>query len=218
MSDFATSPDVKTLLLQHKSNDNPSCQAFREGSMFAITNEFDKECRVNGAKQAIEQIYKNLYARYYRNRPTGPMLRIEGVVDEDDAYQRQSYCFVTIRCHPDSVPESERYDYTQWCQGIPHMFSFLSSESSANKFCWETVNSIDRTLHFHGVFKMDKGYSPAQMRNQMTNRSVARKWFQPHPTVAVFVRRIRQKDLKTVQEYIAKGGESDLPPQFAKTK
>lgn len=96
------------------------------------------------------------------------------------------------------------------------MFSFLDHKNKDdNTFCWETVDNEAKSRHFHGVFAMKKGYSPAQMHQQIAGRSAARNWFLPKPKYAVNIQRVRQYDLSTVQDYIAKGGRNDLPPHLA---
>lgn len=88
MTDFTAEEGCSIAIRQAIATNSSYSKPFKEGSLWHITHEFEDECRAGGARQAYEAAYKNLFARFARNRPTKDYLRMEGVIDEECYKQR----------------------------------------------------------------------------------------------------------------------------------
>ncbi len=200
-SDFSPNTDLIEAL--NRPMPIHSYQSFEDSSLTRVTAWFDEDCRINGARQALEALYKNEYKSVFMNDPPPKYAAIVNHVDTVKASRKRSYVFITIRPLPASV-EGQRPKFEKWCEDIPNSFRFIDADHASNVFRWETVDKNAESKHFHGVFKLSLAYSPAQIRNQLTSRKDSRRWFQPYPKVAVDVKKISSLDLPNVTSYIIK--------------
>lgn len=210
MTDFQTNSDI-IQSLNTPVPVNVSADWFQPNSMTKVTSWFDEDCRRNGARQALESLYKHEYTSVFTQSPTPKLAAIQNTVDMNKKALKRSYVFITIRPKFESIPADKRYRYEQWCEDIEDSFRFIKNKHPDNLFRWETVNGDPTTKHFHAVFKLALGYSPKQMWTQLTGRKAVRQWFNPLPTIAVNVKKIDSYDYKTVAQYIIKGDFTETP-------
>lgn len=214
MSDF-TRPGPND---PHPVNNRPVVEnlftVFEGNSTTTVTGWFDYDCQKNGARRALEGMYEQLYKSIYHNQPPPRYLAKSNEDDEHKSRLKRSYAFITIRPKYSSI-ENDIFPFKQWCEDIADSFRFIYTDSKDNLYRWETVDGDAKSLHFHGVFKLSAGYTPSQIRNQLISRKDTKKWFLPHPRVAVNVKKINSYDLKTVQDYIKKGDFPDPPSEYS---
>lgn len=186
---------------------------FCAGSMSSITSQADQQCREDGARKALEFLYCQLYKQLFINDPTPKLSMLVNMIDERKISLKRSYVFITIRPLFSSV-EKALFRFKQYCDGISTAFRFIDGNNKNNCWRWETVKGKRESVHFHGIFKLRLGYSPAQMRNQITTRVKARSWFLPQVLKSCHVRKVCCEDYKTVKDYVLKDDKDGLPPPY----
>ena len=79
-----------------------------------MNDYLDTQCEHDGKKDAMREIYKNLYKKWYLLNPTGGMMRMTNKIDDHEYDERKEYVFITLNPR-EGVDEKE---FREYCGGI----------------------------------------------------------------------------------------------------
>jgi hypothetical protein len=155
----------------------------------------DSQCEHDGKTDALREIYKNLYKKWYLLNPTCGMMKLMNKIDDHEFDQRKEYVFITLN-PKESTDEKE---FREYCESILKR-SWIAEGVGGFEYRKEKSG-----LHFHMCGKLKKLYSPKQI-NQFIWKGRGQKYFGNERHIDV--RKVTKGDYDTkVSSYVMKGDD-----------